>query len=88
MRVSTASLALFLIAAPAATARTVMLGDSMFAGGSKVNDWLQVRLGCTHVLCCGVLCCLPACPTLVGIAAAVVAVFVRFPLVVAGDTIT
>lgn len=64
MRVSTASLALFLAAAPAAMARTVMLGDSMFAGGSKVNDWLQVRLY-RCVLCCGVLCCLPACPTLV-----------------------
>lgn len=47
MRVSTASLASLLLAvAPAAMARTVMLGDSMFAGGSKVNDWLQVRLGC------------------------------------------
>jgi len=83
MRVSTASLSFFLAAAPAAMARTVMLGDSMFAGGSKVNDWLQVCLCC--VLCCVVLCCLPACPNS-GIAAAVAAVLVRFPMLLDGDT--
>lgn len=43
MRFSTSIASVLFAAVPMAMARTVMIGDSMFAGGSKVNNWLQVR---------------------------------------------